>query len=192
MKVTLVDITSDPEALIAMSARTCYKSVAKSEGDNKKLVERLRDMGHLSTFEHAKATFRIEGISRACTHQLVRHRHFSFSQESQRYVNEAGFDYVTPSDISTNPELKEKFDQGMSDLNELYNYFISKDINKEDARFVLPNACTTTIVVSANFRALREFIKLRKTKEAQWEIREVAERILEILKKEAPAAFGDL
>lgn len=192
MDVSLVDITAGAENIIAESARTCYKSVAKDESSNKKLILHLRDSGHLSTFEHVKATFKIVGISRACSHQLVRHRHFSFSQESQRYVEEKNFKYVTPADISGNSAAMQKYEKLMADISQVYADLIADDIKKEDARFVLPNACETTIVVTANFRALREFISLRKTEKAQWEIRQLAGQMLEILNKEAPNAFDDL
>ncbi|MFH0859654.1 MAG: FAD-dependent thymidylate synthase [Candidatus Altiarchaeota archaeon] len=192
MRVELVDITDGAENLIAESARTCYKSVAKDSSSNAKLVVHLRDSGHLSTFEHAKATFRIEGISRACSHQLVRHRHFSFSQESQRYVDEEDFKYVTPDDVLRNANAREKYDSLMAEINSAYSFLLKEGVKKEDARFVLPNACETTIVVTANFRALREFIELRKTEKAQWEIRELSARMLGILREKAPNAFGDL
>lgn len=192
MDVSLIDITADAENIIAESARTCYKSVAKDESSNKKLILHLRAAGHLSTFEHVKATFKIVGISRACSHQLVRHRHFSFSQESQRYVEEKNFKYVTPKDILANPKTLQKYEKLMVDISQVYADLIVADIKKEDARFVLPNACETTIVITANFRALREFISLRKTEKAQWEIRELAGKLLEILKNEASNAFDDL
>jgi len=192
MKVELLDITEDAEKLIAESARTCYKSEAKGEGDNRRLVEKLCGMGHLSTFEHAKATFRISGISRACSHQLVRHRHFSFSQMSQRYVSEENFEYVTPPEVAANSEAKKIFREQMDSAREAYAKLVEAGAKKEDARFALPNAAETEIVVTANFRSLREFIQTRTSKAAQWEIREAANIMLAILKEKAPSAFEGL
>lgn len=192
MKVELVDITADAENLIADSARVCYQSQAKDESSNMKLVEKLRSLGHLSTFEHAKATFKVSGISRACSHQLVRHRHFSFSQMSQRYVDETSFTYVTPETIAKNEKAKTRYDALMKEAHAVYTQLVSNGIPREDARFALPNATETEIIVTANFRALREFIELRKTQKAQWEIRELSERMLALLKEKAPHAFGDL
>jgi thymidylate synthase (FAD) len=192
MRVELVDVTADAEKLIAESARTCYQSEAKTSDADKKLVMRLRDMGHLSVFEHAKATFRVSGISRACSHQLVRHRHFSFSQMSQRYVDEEDFGYVTPPEVSKNPKAKKIFDDEVESTRKAYKKLLDAGIKKEDARFILPNAVETELIVTANFRSLREFIKLRKTEAAQWEIRALAEEMLKILKEKAPTAFGDL
>ncbi len=192
MKIELIDITNNPEQLIAEAARTCYKSEAKNREDNTKLVARLKEMGHLSTFEHAKATFRITGISRACSHQLVRHRHFSFSQMSQRYVSEKDFTYVIPPSISGKKECGKAYDDFMQEARRVYGLLTDNGVNKEDARFVLPNACETEIVVTANFRSLIEFIKLRKTEKAQWEIRALADEMLRMLQAEAPNAFGGL
>ena len=192
MNVELIDITAGAENLIAECARTCYQSEAKTAEANVKLLERLRDMGHLSTFEHAKVTFRISGISRACSHQLVRHRHFSFSQMSQRYVDEKDFAYVTPPAVEEKVEAKRIFDAQVASARKAYEALVAAGLNKEDARFVLPNAAETEIIVTANFRSLREFIKLRTTPAAQWEIRDLAQEMLRILKDKAPHAFGDL
>ncbi|MFH1835590.1 MAG: FAD-dependent thymidylate synthase [Methanobacteriota archaeon] len=192
MKVELLDLTDDSETLIADSARVCYQSKAKDSKSNVKLIEHLRKLGHLSTFEHAKATFKISGISRACSHQLVRHRHFSFSQMSQRYVNERGFEYVTPPDVEGNSEAKKLFNSQVELARSAYEKLVDSGIRKEDARFLLPNAVATEMIVTANFRSLREFIQLRTTKAAQWEINNLAKEMLAILKEKAPNAFGDL
>lgn len=192
MKVELVDITADAENLIADSARVCYQSHAKDESSNTKLVEKLRSLGHLSTFEHAKATFKVSGISRACSHQLVRHRHFSFSQLSQRYVDETNFAYVTPKTIGDKADASNAYVEFMKQVHGTYKKLVELGVPREDARFVLPNATETEIVVTANFRALREFIEIRKSEKAQWEIRQLAERMLALLMEKAPNAFGDL
>ncbi len=192
VKVTLLRITDDPEDLIAASARICYASEPKAEGANEKLVKNLRNWGHLSTFEHASATFLIEGVSRACTHQLVRHRLASYSQQSQRYVNEEGFDYVTPPTIEKDDDARTKFDDAVEHARKAYKDLIDSGVPKEDARFLLPNAVSSKIVVTMNFRELRHFIQLRSAKGAQWEIRELAREILKLLKEKAPHAFDDL
>ncbi|MBU0761606.1 MAG: FAD-dependent thymidylate synthase [Candidatus Altiarchaeota archaeon] len=192
MKVTLLRITGNPEGLIAESARVCYASEAKTEGANAKLVKNLREWGHMSTFEHACATFMVEGVSRALTHQLVRHRIASYSQQSQRYVNEQGFEYVTPATIEEKTKAKKVFDECVEATRTAYNRLIELGVPREDARFLLPNACATKIVVTMNFRELRHFIKLRSDKGAQWEIKELAHEMLLLLKEKAPNAFEDL
>jgi thymidylate synthase (FAD) len=192
VKVTLLRITEDSEDLIASSARICYASEPKIEGANEKLIRNLRSWGHLSTFEHASATFLIEGVSRACTHQLVRHRLASYSQQSQRYVNEEGFEYVTPHSVEKDSALKAKYDEAVENARKSYKELINSGIPKEDARFLLPNAVAAKIVVTMNFRELRHFIQLRTAKGAQWEIRELAKEMLRLLKEEAPNAFDDL
>lgn len=185
-------LTPDPELVIAKSARVCYASEPKKEGDESRLIGKLRDLGHMSVFEHALATFLIEGVSRSLTHQLVRHRLASYSQQSQRYVNEKAFEYITPPTMEGDSNAKHIFDEAMDMSRKSYAKLIDAGIPKEDARFVLPNACSTRIVVSMNFRELRHFIKLRADAKSQWEIRELAKRMLEILKEKAPNAFADL
>jgi thymidylate synthase (FAD) len=192
VKVSLLRITPDPEELIASSGRVCYASEPKAPDANVKLIRNLRSWGHLSMFEHASATFLIDGVSRACTHQLVRHRIASFSQQSQRYVNEQGFEYVTPQTVKDNPQSKRRFDEAVEFARKSYKELIGMGVPKEDARFLLPNACTTKIVVTMNFRELRHFITMRTEKGAQWEIRELALEILKLMKEKAPNVFDDL
>lgn len=192
MKVTLLRITPDPDDLIAAGARVCYASQPKSPDANRKLINNLRAWGHMSPFEHASATFMVEGVSRACTHQLVRHRIASYSQQSQRYVNEKGFEYVTPETVSKDTKTKKRYDDAIETVRKAYQELIEIGVPKEDARFLLPNACATKIAVTMNFRELRHFIKVRGAKDAQWEIRQLAQKMLEILKEKAPNAFDDL
>ncbi len=164
-----------PEKIIEIAARTSYKSFSKMGTDSeKRLIRHLIRLGHLSVLEHASATFRVRGISRACTHQLVRHRLASFTQESQRYVNEKEFDYVIPDAIRENKEAFALFRDEMRHIADIYAKFIDMGIRKEDARFVLPNATTSEIVISANFREWLHIIGLRVSNEAQWEIRELS------------------
>lgn len=193
MKVELLFITPDPEKLIELAGRVAYQSFHRiKEGSEKDFVRMIRKSGHHSVLEHAYATFRISGISRACSHQLVRHRLCSFTQKSQRYVDERSFSYVVPPSIAENPQAKEIFVEFMENARMVYSKLKDLGIKNEDARFVLPNAAETEIVLTANFRELRHIISLRKNESSQWEIRQVAEKMLEILKKHAPTAFEDL
>ncbi|MBD3260790.1 MAG: FAD-dependent thymidylate synthase [Candidatus Altiarchaeales archaeon] len=190
MKVKLTGYTPDPEKHIASAARVCYLSEAKTPDADEKLIAHLINMGHESVLEHSCATFDVSGVSRALTHQLVRHRIASFSQQSQRYVDELGFEYVTPPSLEG--EAREVFMEAMEGAREKYERLRNLGVPKEDARFVLPNACETRITVTMNFRELRHFIKLRSHKSAQWEIRELAQKMLDRLIVIAPKVFEDL
>jgi thymidylate synthase (FAD) len=139
--------------------------------------------------EHATFTFGIEGISRACSHQLVRHRIASYSQQSQRYVNAKTFNYIIPESIKRDKELKKKFEAFIKNSAETYATLSNAGIRDEDARFVLPNACETKIVVTMNARALLNFFKERICMRAQWEIRALAEKMLEECMEVAPVIF---
>ena len=188
MKVELIAITPNPEEVIEKAARTCYLSSPK---DREKFIRRVVKAGHHSVLEHAVATFRISGVSRALTHQLVRHRLCSYSQQSQRYVDETSFRYVEPDSIKNDPEAHKMFTKFIDDARNVYTNLRKLGIKKEDARFVLPNATETQIVVAANFREWRHIISLRGQKDAQWEIRKLAIEILKILKEHAPSVFFD-
>ena len=191
LKVTLLSITPDAEKLIEEAGRTCYLSFDKIGADSARdFIQKLIKMGHDSPLEHACATFRIENCSRAMTHQLVRHRLMSVSQQSQRYVDEENFSFVVPPTVPK--EFQKEFSDDMEAIRQMYIKWRDKGLKKEDARFVLPNACTSEIVVTANFREWRHIIKLRTSAAAQWEIRLVSTKILEILKEQAPASFGDI
>lgn len=192
MKTELLAITPDSEKLIEKAGRTCYLSFDKiTEDSTEKFIRMLVKSGHDSVLEHAYATFRITGGSRAFTHQIVRHRLCSFSQQSQRYVDEKGFEVVTPHSVENNIEAKKLFDDFIETAKDTYIKLQSMGIRKEDARFVLPNAVESEIVISANFREWRHVLKERCDKSAQWEIREIALEILRILKKHAPVIFED-
>jgi thymidylate synthase (FAD) len=191
LKVTLLSITPDAEKLIEEAGRTCYLSFDKIGADSARdFIQKLIKMGHDSPLEHACATFRIENCSRAMTHQLVRHRLMSVSQQSQRYVDEENFSFVVPPTVPK--EFQKEFSDDMEAIRQMYIKWRDKGLKKEDARFVLPNACTSEIVVTANFREWRHIIKLRTSATAQWEIRLVSTKILEILKEQAPACFSDI
>lgn len=187
MKIELLAITPDAEKLIEEAGRTCYQSKI---GDPT-IIQRWIKSGHESMIEHASATFRVSEISRALTHQLVRHRIASYSQQSQRYVSEDQFGFIIPDEI-IKTGVSQEYLGFMADVQEFYNFLISKGVKKEDARFVLPNACHTEIVFTMNFRALRNFFNLRLDKHAQWEIREMAKEMLTILKNYAPNCFYDM
>jgi len=191
MKVELISITKDAERIIELAARTCYDSRHRLyDRVTEKFLRNLMQAGHMSVFEHAWATFDISGISRACSHQLVRHRLATYSQRSQRYVREEGFDYITPPTIAGNEEAARIFRQTIGTVQQAYASLLKLNIPKEDARFLLPNACATNLVMTANFREWMHIFKLRLTSHAQWEIRELAAHILRILQKEAPIIFG--
>jgi thymidylate synthase (FAD) len=193
MKVNLIAITKDAEKVIEIAARTCYDTRHKIyDKDRGKFLQKLMKAQHMSVFEHAWATFDISGISRACSHQLVRHRLASFSQRSQRYVREEGFEYITPETIAKNEKASELYHKLMKQLQQGYHHFLQMSIPKEDARFILPNACPTHIVMSANFREWLHILQLRLAKSAQWEIRELARQILTILRREAPNIFSNV
>ena len=197
MKVELIAITrylrgnGTPEELLEHAGRVCYRSESRGE-QGRFLMARVRE-GHESLIEHASATFEISGVSRACTHPLVRHRIASYSQESQRYVDLSNPEYVIPPSVAADPEAMEVWNQATAGLAEAYRSLRDKGVFKEDARFLLPNAAATRIVVTMNFRSWRHFIQERGlNRAAQWEIREVANRILDILYERAPSVFEDL
>ena len=152
-----------------------------------KLVSRVISSGHYSTIEHIQVSFAISNVSRACTHQLVRHRHMSFSQKSQRYVKEKGqFDYIIPPTIEKNSELKEKFENFMSEISKKYLEFTEAGIPAEDARFVLPNAAASSLVASLNLRELIHLANLRLCTRAQYEIRQMTKAMCDALIEEEP------
>jgi len=191
-KVELLSITPNAEKLIEAAGRTSYMSFDKQDQDSeKRFIRMLVKSGHHSVLEHAHATFRISGASRSFTHQLVRHRLCSIIQRSQRYVDESDFNYIEPDSIKNNPKAHSVFIDFMDKAKEAYLKLNGLKIKKEDARYVLPNAAESQIVVSANFREWRHVIDLRGKAQAQWEIRRVAIEILKILKKHAPNVFGD-
>ncbi|MFA6175313.1 MAG: FAD-dependent thymidylate synthase [Phycisphaerae bacterium] len=191
IKVTMLAITPNAEKLIEEAGRTCYLSFDKIGADSASdFIGRLLKMGHDSPLEHACATFRIENCSRAMTHQLVRHRLMSVSQQSQRYVDEKDFTFVVPPTVPA--ENVEEFSGDMEVIRKLYSKWRDKGLKREDARFFLPNACTSEIVVTANFREWRHIISIRTSQKAQWEIRIACTEIHRLLLEQAPNCFGDI
>jgi thymidylate synthase (FAD) len=192
MNIELLCITPNAEKLIESAGRTAYLSFEKRRKESQnKFIKMLVKSGHLSVLEHAYATFRIKGGSRAFTHQLVRHRLCSYTQQSQRYVDEANFNYIEPESIKNIKKAHSIFINFLKKAKEVYAELQDLGIKNEDARFVLPNAVESEIVVTANFREWRHIIELRGSADAQWEIRKVTIKILKILKRHAPTTFGD-
>ncbi|MBU4200778.1 MAG: FAD-dependent thymidylate synthase [Verrucomicrobia bacterium] len=191
MNVKLLAVTENAEALIEYAARVCYQSTGRCQpGTSEKFLQRLISQGHESPLEHAYATFHISGCSRAMTHQLVRHRLMSVSQQSQRYVTESNFEYVMPPSVADKD--KNEYGKDMEVVRAMYAKWKERGLKNEDARFVLPNACVTEIVISANFREFRHIFQVRCTRHAQWEIRQACCEMLKILNKKAPHVFDDL
>jgi thymidylate synthase (FAD) len=191
LEVELIAITPEPEEVIEQAGRTCYLSFDRiDESSSVGFIRRLIKMGHESPLEHAYATFRIRNCSRAMTHQLVRHRLMAVSQQSQRYVSEDAFAYVVPESMPA--EFAEDFHRDMGAIQQMYRKWRERGLRKEDARFVLPNACASEIVVSADFREWRHIFKLRLSAKAQWEIRAACKVMLAILTERAPACFDDI
>lgn len=194
MKVTLIRYTPRPDEACAIAARTCTSFEIPEEADLDTLAKAL-ESGHESLAEHASFTFAVDGISRACSHQLVRHRMASYSQQSQRYVNMDGFGYVTPPSIKNHEktwdedgktDVEKWYTTVMEALSEFYASLIAAGIPEEDARYILPNACKTNIVVTMNGRELRHFCSLRCCNRAQWEIRKLAEEMRILAQNVAP------
>jgi thymidylate synthase (FAD) len=198
MQVELLYHTPDPERAIATAARLCYAPVGASELMETMPPERVKSVlstilasGHYSTLEHASYTFAIDGVSRALTHQLVRHRLASFNQQSQRYVKfKDGIETVKPATVEAVPEASELFDSVVGLVEQAYARMIELGIPAEDARFILPNAAETKIVVTMNVRELMHFFSLRCCNRAQWEIRELAHAMLELVRPTAPYVFA--
>ena len=196
MEVELIAMTrylrggGTPEELLEHAGRICYRSERRGE-PGKFLRARVRE-GHESIVEHASVTFEISGVSRACSHQLVRHRVASYSQESQRYVDMSNPEWVLPSSIAGNSEARAIWERFSGEVQAAYRALRKLGVPKEDSRFALPNAAATRIVVTMNFRELLHVFRLRISPEAQWEIRAVWVRMLELVYPLAPHVFGDL
>lgn len=209
LNVRLLEMTQNPVALIYAACRQCYSSKSaaslfdEKEENPKKQAEFIRKVaasGHESPLEHVKFTFAVEGVSRALTHQLVRHRIASFSQQSQRYVKETNFDYIIPPSIAGDEELKEEFLGIMAAIQASYNKLLETfktrgrvgERANEDVRFVLPQAAETKIVVTMNARELIHFFHQRCCTRAQWEIKRLADKILGLCVEHLPEVFSDV
>ncbi len=221
MNVILLEHTPDPEKLAATAAKLCYSSSdigslrdGLTEDKISDFIDMLVSIGHESVMEHVSFTFGIEGISRACSHQLVRHRIASYSQKSQRYVSENGFEFITPPAVEACSRANEEFRKAIDSIKTSYDNIAAaltemhlgeltsqgmdektalskaKKLANEDARFILPNACETKIVVTMNVRSLFNFFRHRCCNRAQWEIRAVANEMLRLCREAAPHIFA--
>lgn len=197
MKIKLVKHTPEPEKMVAVAARLCYSPVGTeqlledlSDEEVNKLVRFVVKSGHLSTTEHIYFTFAIEGVSRAMTHQLVRHRLASYNQQSQRYVKFHGnYEHIVPPSVKNNPRMLSGFTSLIGQIHDFYEEMLKAGVEAEDARYILPNASETKIIVSMNGRELLHFFTVRCCNRAQWEIRELATNMLKIIKQVCPVVF---
>lgn len=199
MLVALLNFTPDPEKTICLAARLCYSDNRIPELEEKvsrisieKFLSKILSMGHLSVLEHASFTYGIEGISRATSHQLVRHRLASYSQQSQRYVTFDKPEYVLPPSIENDAGRAKRFNSAIKRAYRLYKELVEEGVPAEDARYLLPNAAATKIIVTMNARELLHFFRLRCCERAQWEIREMATRMAVLAKEAAPIVFKDV
>ena len=199
MIVELLKYTNEPEKTCAIAGRLCYSDIGIEELKEQLTKEKIEDIlkkiiksGHLSVLEHASFTFGIEGVSRALLAQLTRHRIASFSVQSQRYVKfSKGANFIIPPTISKDKNLLAKYNEFLKLSQQYYNDFLKADIPAEDARYVLPNASTTKIILTMNARELRHFFALRCCNRAQWEIRDMACKMLKLVKEVATILFDD-
>jgi len=223
LKVELLRYTPEGEKLVASAAKLCYSPIGIDKIEENldeekvdKFLNMLMDLGHESPIEHVTFTFGVEGVSRVLTHQLVRHRIASFSQQSQRYVKLEQFDYIIPPSIENIPKAKEMYIKAMEEDQKYYNEitdilyeehfekFLKKGYNEkkamsmaekmsiEDARYIFPNACETKIVFTMNTRSLFNFFRLRCCNRAQWEIRNLATEMLKEVKRVYPILFKNI
>lgn len=197
LRVELLQHNAEPEKIAALAAKLCYSDADLSDLQKKvssqeqtDFIKKLIGMGHFSVFEHVSFTFGVEGVSRALTHQLVRHRLASYSQKSQRYVKAGeSFPYVIPHTVAENSQAQESFTEVMGQISKAYNKLLELGVPAEDARYLLPNACETKIIITMNARELLHFFALRSCNRAQWEIRELSDKMLALCYSIAPAIF---
>lgn len=195
-KVQLIAHTSDPVAVVAASAKLCYSDSSAEtlftgldDANIAKFLDKLRSSGHMSPFEHASFTFAVDGLSRVASHQLVRHRMASFSQQSQRYVTMELPRVVIPPKVEKNPSAAALFREQVEASHRAYERMVSLGVPREDARFILPHGWETSLVMTMNARELHHFFSLRLCKRAQWEIREMGRLILAEVLEVAEALF---
>ena len=196
-RVLLLAATPSPDAVVAAAARLCYSdasAVALAEKEKEavsvSLLRHLWKSGHFSPFEHASFTFAIDGISRVTSHQLVRHRIASFSQQSQRYVSMDEPDVILPPSVADSPEFAPRFAAMVRSAHELYRKMAEAGIPKEDARYIRPHGWSTRLVMTMNARELHHFFTLRLCRRAQWEIRDLARGLLRVVRPAAPLLFA--
>ena len=216
LKVTLLACTSEPERIVATAARRCYstKDVSElyddmDEAETGRFLDMFMSLGHSSLSEHAVFTFAVDGVSRVLLAQITRHRIASFAVRSQRYTSQKAFEPVVPPEIAGIPEAAAIFAEGVEDSRRRYNELVAilekkhaaalsgdpdaakkaKKLAGEDARYLLPSACETSMVVTMNARELRHFFELRLCRRAQWEIRALALEMLRLAREAAPRLF---
>ncbi|OQY18812.1 MAG: thymidylate synthase (FAD) [Desulfobacteraceae bacterium 4572_35.1] len=196
MLVQLLSHTPQPEKIVAAAARLCYSDAGIDDllsapaQQYARLIEKILSLGHFSVLEHVSFSFGVEGISRACSHQLVRHRLASYSQQSQRYVaNDTPFPAIEPPSIARHSQLHQRYEVLFGEIYQLYSDMLAEGIPAEDARFVLPNATATKLVMTMNARELHHFFALRCCRRAQWEIRAMAKEMLLLCREAAPLLF---
>ncbi len=196
MKVKLVAYTKDPEQVVTAAIRQCYSAIGASELKKKtdketrgRLIRQVIGSGHTSTLEHASFTFAIEGISRVTEIQMIRHRLASFSIQSGRYVKRRGAKFVIPEKIKSNKEILKKYKKVLTTTQNLYEEMVERGIPAEDARYLQPQSLQIKAVVTMNARELLHFFNLRCCRRAQWEIQELANRMLMLARKAAPTIF---
>lgn len=196
MKVVLLDHTGEPERMVAAAARLCYSSSTPRELKQQltdeevtRLIRMIRNLGHMSVFEHASFSFGIEGISRVTSHQLVRHRLASYSQQSQRYVDlSGGAEFIIPDSIKQ-ANMEEEAQEIIKEAAGFYRKAVEAGVPVEDARYFFPQGVATNIVVTMNARELHHFFQLRLCRRAQWEIRKMAALMLKEVLEVAPVLF---
>jgi len=197
MDVRLIGMMPEPEKLPALAAKLTHSKTAPKDLEDsspeelRAILTHVLNLGHTSVIEHTCFTFVISDVSRSLTHQLVRHRIASYAQQSQRYVNLHEPCYVVPPTINRNESLKKAYEKTMQTIWNEYNKLIEMEIPAEDARYVLPNATCTNIIVTMNARSLLNFFELRCCLHAQWEIRMLANKMLNLVKKKASILFKD-
>ncbi len=198
VRVKLLAFTPTPDDVVAAAARLCYSSstaedlvVEFKEGKRQSglFIRKLINSGHLSPLEHASFTFAVDGISRACSHQLVRHRIASYSQQSQRYVSMDEARYILPDSVKVDARALSIFKEAIRYAHEAYKSLVESGVPLEDARYLLPNAWETRIVITMNARELHHFFSLRLCKRAQWEIRRLAKLMLKEVRGVAEGIF---
>ncbi|MEG1603807.1 MAG: FAD-dependent thymidylate synthase [Cloacibacillus sp.] len=192
----LIAATPEADRIVAAAAKICYSPSGAAEildgldpAKTASFLKMLREAGHLSTFEHASFTFAVEGLSRVATHQLVRHRMASYSQQSQRYVEMSGCRCIVPPSVEADARAALIFKAQADAAHEAYMKLVELGVPKEDARFILPHGAETRLVVTMNARELHHFFALRLCRRAQWEIRDAARAMLREVRAAAPLLF---
>ena len=197
-QVSLLSFSPDPDRLVAAAARLCYSQISAreltesfpDEDGVRRFLEKLRRSGHLSTFEHASFSFAVDGISRVCSHQLVRHRLASYSQQSQRYVAQDRAHVLMPPSVRVHPRASQLFLEAVEGAARAYQQLCDLGIPREDARYLLPHGGETRLLMTMNARELLHFFRLRLCRRAQWEIRELARDMLCLVRDVAPGLLA--